>query len=86
MEILELFTSAWSREELEAGSAEDWWKTISNLSPVEGQARLLVCWVVGEAAVVADRLEDVEIIKEVTELLRTFTGDPAIPPPDQVIR
>ena len=86
MEILELFTSAWSREEVEEARPEDWWKTIFNLSPVEGQARLLVCWVVGEAAVVADRLEDVEIIKEVTELLRTFTGDPAIPPPDQVIR
>ena len=71
---------------MEDASAEEWWKTISNLSPVEGQASLLVCWVVGQAALVADRLEDGEIIKQVTQLLRTFTGDPAIQPPDQVIR
>ena len=83
---MDLFTSAWSREEVEEASAEDWWKTISNLSPVEGQARLLVCWVVGQAALVADRLEDGEIVKQVTQLLRTFTGDPALPQPDQVIR
>ena len=81
-----VFTSAWSREEVEEATEEDWWKTIFSLSPVEGQARLLVCWVVGEAALVADRLEDAEIINKVAELLRTFTGDPALPPPDQVIR
>ena len=78
--------SAWSREELEEASAEDWSKTIFNLSPVEGQPSLLVCWVVGEAALVVDGLEDEEIIRQVTELLRTFTGDPTIPAPDQVIR
>ena len=71
---------------MEEATADDWSKTIFNLSPVEGQARLLVCWVVGRAAVVADRLEDGQIIQQVTELLRTFTGDPDIPPPDQVIR
>ena len=83
---MEIFTSAWSREEVEEARPEDWCKTIFSLSPVEGQARLLVCWVVGEAALVADRLEDAEINKKVTELLRSFTGDPAIPQPDQVIR
>ena len=71
---------------MEEATADDWSKTIFNLSPVEGQPRLLVCWVVGEAALVADRLEDKEIISKVTELLRTFTGDLALPPPDQVIR
>ena len=83
---MEIFTSAWSREEVEEARPEDWCKTIFSLSPVEGQASLLVCWVVGEAALVADRLEDAEIMKEVTELLRSFTGDHAIPQPDQVIR
>ena len=84
--LMIVFTSAWSREEVEEATEEDWWKTIFSLSPVEGQARLLVCWVVGRAAVVADSLEDGQIIQQVTELLRTFTGDPDIPPPDQVIR
>ena len=40
---------------MEEATADDWSKTIFNLSPVEGQPRLLVCWVVGEAALVADR-------------------------------
>ena len=53
----DFFTSAWSREEVEEATADDWSKTIFNLSPVEGQPRLLVCWVVGEAALVTDRLE-----------------------------
>ena len=83
---MEIFTSAWSREEVEEARPEDWCKTIFSLSPVEGQARLLVCWVVGQAAMVADSLEDGEIINQLTKVLRTFTGDPALPPPDQVIR
>ena len=71
---------------MEEATPEDWWKTIFSLSPVEGQARLLVCWVVGQAARVADSLEDGEIINQLTKVMRTFTGDPALPPPDQVIR
>ena len=53
---------------------------------MEGQERLLVCWVAGEAALVVDSVEDREVIDVVTRLLRRFTGDPTLPPPEQVIR
>ena len=32
-----------------------------SFSPVEAQPRLLLCWVTGEAALVADTLEDEEV-------------------------
>ena len=76
----------WSRQDLETATAGDWERSIFNLSSVEGQERLLVCWVAGQAALVADSVEDSEVIEVVTRLLRRFTGDPTLPPPDQVIR
>ena len=67
-------------------AAEEWERFIFNFSPVEGQERLLVCWVAGQAAVVVDGLEDEEIRRKLSLLLRTFTGDPALPLADRVIR
>ena len=71
---------------MEGATPEEWEKSIFSFSSVEAQERLLVCWVTGAAAVVADSQEDEEILEKVTRLLRMFTGDPALPPPDQVIR
>ena len=54
--------SARSREEL--GSAAlpgEWYKHVHSFSPVEAQPSLLLCWVTGEAAIVADTLEDDEV-------------------------
>ena len=63
-----------------------WCNRIAYFAEVEGQPRLLLCWVTGDAAEVADGLEDVTVIEAVTRLLRRVTGDLALPPPDRLLR
>eukprot|EP00090_Calanus_glacialis_P032635 TRINITY_DN54067_c0_g1_i1.p1 TRINITY_DN54067_c0_g1~~TRINITY_DN54067_c0_g1_i1.p1 ORF type:complete len:488 (-),score=161.38 TRINITY_DN54067_c0_g1_i1:29-1303(-) len=78
---------AWSKTELETAELPGhWYRSIFNFSPVEGQRNVLLFWVVGQAAAVADSLPDHEIVKTMGWLLRTFTGDPTLPAPDRVIR
>jgi len=78
---------AWSRSELENTELPaHWYRSIFNFSPVEGQKNVLLIWVVGKAALVADRLPDHEIVETMGWLLRKFTGDPTLANPDRVIR
>eukprot|EP00092_Neocalanus_flemingeri_P009081 GFUD01009774.1.p1 GENE.GFUD01009774.1~~GFUD01009774.1.p1 ORF type:complete len:509 (+),score=156.59 GFUD01009774.1:101-1528(+) len=78
---------AWSKTEMETAELpEHWYRSIFNFSQVEGQQNVLMFWVVGQAATVADSLPDLKIVDTVTWLLRTFTGDLTLPAPDRVIR
>ena len=78
---------AWSRSELENTELPGhWYRSIFNFSPVEGHNNVLLFWVTGKAAVVADRLPDHEIVETMGWLLRKFTGDPTLVNPDRVIR
>jgi len=63
-----------------------WYRGISNFSEVENQPNLLLCWIAGESAKIADHLDDEEIIQTVTDVLRKFTGDPGLSPPEKVLR
>ena len=38
-----------------------WYRGISNFSEVDGHRRLLMCWVAGDSARIADRLDDEEV-------------------------
>ena len=71
---------------MEEATEDEWERSVFNFSPVEGQERLLVCWVTGQAAVLVDGLEDDQIIARLSGVLRRFTGDPALPPADLVLR
>ena len=63
-----------------------WYNNISYFAEVEGQPKLLLFWVTGDAVEVVDGLEDAEILEAVTGLLRRVTGDLALPSPDRLIR
>ena len=45
-------------------------------SEVCGHPNMLCCWIAGSGARVADTLGDEEVMDELTNLLRKFTGDP----------
>jgi len=78
---------AWSKTEIETAELPDhWYRFIFNFSPVEGQSNVLLFWVVGQAAAVADRMTDSKIVETIGWLLRKFTGDPTLANPDRVIR
>ena len=38
-----------------------WYRGISNFSEVENQPNMLMCWVAGESAKIADQLDDEEV-------------------------
>lgn len=64
----------------------EWYKSIFNMSPVEGQPSLLLFWVVGDAAKEVDCIDDKQIMDTMTWLLRKFTGDLTLPSPIKVLR
>ena len=39
-----------------------WYRGISNFSEVENQPNLLLCWIAGESAKIADQLDDEEVL------------------------
>ena len=41
-----------------------WYRGISNFSEVENQPNLLLCWIAGESAKIADQLDDEEVLYE----------------------
>ena len=55
-------------------------------SLIKGHKDMLLVWVTGEAAKIADCEPDEEIIEKCCHLLRQFTGDPTLPPADKVYR
>ena len=56
-------TFAWSRNERESASLPaEWFKWIYNLTEVEGHDDVMVCWVTGEGAKVADEMQDQQVI------------------------
>ena len=38
-----------------------WYRGISNFSEVDNQPKLLLCWIAGESAKIADQLDDDEV-------------------------
>ena len=86
--VKENIFTAWTREELESVDyPEEWYKNIFNFTPVEHHPDMLLFWVSGsEAVATVDNLSDHEIIDRSCQLLRQFTGDPSLPPPDHVFR
>jgi len=77
----------WTKEEQEAAvMPQDWFKFISLVDEVEGNPDKLMIWVVGEAALVADKLEESEIARVVFKLMQQFSGNPNISQISKVIR
>ena len=77
----------WTKEEQESAvMPQDWFKIISFVDEVEGNPDKLMIWVVGEAALVADKLEDSEIAEVVFKLMQQFSGNPNITKISKVIR
>ena len=46
-----------------------WYRGISNFSEVENQPNLLLCWIAGESAKIADQLDDDEVSKRALDIL-----------------
>ena len=44
-----------------------WYRGISNFSEVDNQPNILLCWIAGESAKIADQLDDEEVSNEFYE-------------------
>ena len=81
---------AWSEEELTSHktSPEDWVKGITQFYPVPSpdEKYLMICWIGGDCASIADTLEDTDILRGVGETLRRFLNDENILNPQRLIR
>jgi spermine oxidase len=77
----------WTKEEQDSiVLPEGWYKTIGFVDEVEGNHDKLLVWVVGDAAVVADQIEESEVAERITDIFHRFTGNLSIPLPAKVIR
>ena len=79
----------WSEEEIESQKLpEEWHKSVNSFISEKntGADNLLWVGISGDGCRVADTLLDTEVSQTATKLLRQFTGDKSIPPPDRVIR
>jgi len=77
----------WTKEEMEQGvKNKDWTTRVSSIHELEGCPNWMVMWVSGEAAVIVDSIDDEQVLKGATRILRRFTGDPGISVPDKILR
>eukprot|EP00088_Acartia_fossae_P010634 TRINITY_DN15319_c0_g1_i2.p1 TRINITY_DN15319_c0_g1~~TRINITY_DN15319_c0_g1_i2.p1 ORF type:complete len:207 (-),score=22.72 TRINITY_DN15319_c0_g1_i2:84-647(-) len=77
----------WSKQEKEEGKKRNDWKTsIHFLHEIDGVRDVLCAWIHGEAAVWMEKIADQDLIQGFSEILRNFSGDPAISTPDRIIR
>ena len=78
-----------SEEELKSKKTfpEDWVKGITQFNPMHqpGHETLMICWIGGECAKVADTVCDEEIAKGIGQILRQFVGN-HVTDPHKVIR
>lgn len=78
---------AWTKQEQQSAVLpQDWFKFSTGLYEVEGQPNILLTWVVGDAAKVADGKSTTEILTTMANVIRNFTGDSLKPAPVQVYR
>ena len=84
----QIFSSGWSEDELNTQKLpEEWYKSIPGfLDYYRGTKDILWTVVPGDAGDVCDTLPDKEVIEGVTKVLRMFTGNQTIPPPDKMYR
>jgi len=81
---------AWSEEELKAKRAfpDHWVKGITQFYPIQssGDRYMMICWIGGDCATIADTLQYDYIIQGVGETLRRFLNDENIPDPKRLFR
>ena len=63
-----------------------WYRSLCNFSEVESHPNILVTWIAGEAAKVVDKLDDEEVLATITDVLKSFTGDPGLVEPQRLLR
>lgn len=82
---------AWTEEELKSkmNFPQDWVKGITQFFPISSEKAhnyLMICWIGGDCASIADTLPDMDIIRGVGKILRQFLNDDNIPDPQRLIR
>lgn len=81
------FQLVWSQEESSCPEErKHWGKYVTGFDVILKNKPILLGWIGGEGAKEVERLPEVEVGREATEILRNFTGDTSIPFPRQVIR
>ena len=72
-------TRSLSRRDLNNGDHDEyrrhWYRGISNFSEVENHPNLLMCWVAGDSAAIADDLDDEEVLKVHFLTLTSFDNE-----------
>lgn len=77
----------WSLKELHSRkTCVDWTKAVGTVDEVPGSQQSLLMGVSDEEADIVEKLSDVKVAEDATCLLRTFTGDPTIPYPDNILK
>jgi len=76
---------SWSKKEVEEGLASGDWKTGIPIMYEDSNAKdVLIIIAVGAYAEIIETLNDQQILDGAAEILRKFTGDPAISTPDRI--
>ena len=77
---------SWSEKELEEGLASGDWKTGISIMHEDANARdVLIMFAVGAYAEIIETLDDQQILEGAADILKRFTGDPAISKPDRIV-
>lgn len=79
---------AWTRKELSSiDFPNEWYKGILEFSAEESsEGCLMIVWIGGGAAQIADKLPDEKVIQDIGNVLRRFTQNSDIPDPDHLLR
>ena len=81
---------AWSEEELKGKRdfPDDWVRGITQFYPIQssGDTYMMICWIGGDCAAIADTLHDDDVIQGVGETLRRFLNDKHITNPNRLFR
>ncbi|CAH0557846.1 unnamed protein product [Brassicogethes aeneus] len=75
---------AWSADEL--SKRTDWTRGISKITEVPASKHVLEVSISGPEASVMEHATDEEVARDITRLLRQFTGDATLPYPNSVLR
>ncbi|KAL1140066.1 hypothetical protein AAG570_007043 [Ranatra chinensis] len=75
---------AWSIDEL--NKRNKWYKGVSSFQSVPGSAKVICASVAGPEVKAMEQCLDVELAQDVRDILRKFTGDGSLAPPNEILR
>ncbi|XP_060071835.1 spermine oxidase-like [Ylistrum balloti] len=77
---------AWSGKYADVDEKSEWYKRIFSFDEVLDNPTVLVAWISSSAALHMEQLQDAEVSKTCTDVLRQFLKNPDVPEPTSILR